>query len=70
MLPSQLPHRHRYECRVEARCRSGPGNLTRYGHRHGGLPAIGRQQARFDGSDITVRTLAKRRRACAARGNL
>jgi len=38
--------------------------------RHGGLPAIGRQQARFDGSDITVRTLAKRRRACAARGNL
>jgi hypothetical protein len=34
------------------------------------LAVIGRQQARFDGSDITVRTLAGRRRACAARGNL
>jgi hypothetical protein len=34
------------------------------------LPVIGRQRARFDGSDITVRTLAKRRRACAACGNL
>jgi hypothetical protein len=34
------------------------------------LAVIRRQQARFDGSDITARTLAGRRRACAARGNL